>query len=89
MMAILIALGMFIGWTGIVSIVVPIYTPIAHTLQFVSIWFVMLAIVNFQISFLSPPFVFSTFFPKAIAPPEITTLDIDLGTVPFVGFQMR
>ncbi len=88
MMAILIVLGMFIDWIGIVFIIVPIYTPIANALGFDPIWFAMLVIVNLQISFLSPPFAYSIFYLKGIVPPEITTADIYRGVVPFVGLQI-
>ncbi len=88
MMAMLVVLGMFIDWIGMVFIIVPIYTPIANALGFDPIWFAMLVILNLQISFLSPPFAYSIFYLKGIAPPEITTADIYRGVVPFVGLQV-
>ena len=87
MMAVLIILGMFIDWIGIVFIVVPIFTPIATELGFDPIWFALLVMVNLQISFLTPPFAYSIFYLKGITPPEVQTTDIYRGVLPFVGLQ--
>lgn len=48
----------------------------------------MLVIVNLQMSFLTPPFAYSIFYLKGIAPPEITTHDIYKGVVPFILLQL-
>jgi len=88
MMAVLIILGMFIDWIGIVFIVVPIFTPIANELGFNPIWFALLVMVNLQISFLTPPFAYSIFYLKGITPPEVQTSDIYRGVLPFVGLQI-
>jgi len=87
-MALLIVLGMFIDWIGIVFIVVPLITPIAETLGFDPIWFAILVMVNLQISFLTPPFAYSIFYLKGITPPEVQTTDIYKGVIPFVGLQV-
>ena len=88
MMAVLVILGMFIDWIGIVFIVVPIFTPIANELGFNPIWFALLVMVNLQISFLTPPFAYSIFYLKGITPPEVQTSDIYRGVFPFVGLQI-
>jgi TRAP-type mannitol/chloroaromatic compound transport system permease large subunit len=51
-------------------------------------WFAMLVMINLQISFLSPPFAYSIFYLKGITPPEVTTLHIYRGVLPFVGLQL-
>jgi tripartite ATP-independent transporter DctM subunit len=88
MMAMLIVLGMFIDWIGIVFIVVPLFTPIANELGFDPIWFALLVMINLQISFLTPPFAYSIFYLKGITPPEVQTSDIYRGVFPFVGLQI-
>jgi len=88
MMVVLVILGMFIDWIGIVFIVVPIFTPIASELGFNPIWFALLVMVNLQISFLTPPFAYSIFYLKGITPPEVQTSDIYRGVLPFVGLQI-
>ena len=87
-MCLLILLGMFIDWIGIVFIVVPLITPIGEALGFDPIWFALLVMVNLQISFLTPPFAYSIFYLKGITPPEVKTTDIYKGVIPFVGLQI-
>ncbi len=88
MMGMLVVLGMFIDWIGIVFIVVPLFTPIANNLGFEPIWFALLVMINLQISFLTPPFAYSIFYLKGITPPEVQTTDIYRGVIPFVGLQV-
>ncbi len=87
-MLLLILLGMFIDWMGIIFIVVPLITPIAAELGFDPIWFAVLVMLNLQISFLTPPFAYSIFYLKGITPPDVKTTDIYRGVIPFVGLQI-
>ncbi len=87
-MLLLILLGMFIDWMGIIFIVVPLITPIAAELGFDPIWFAVLVMLNLQISFLTPPFAYSIFYLKGITPPGVKTTDIYRGVIPFVGLQI-
>lgn len=87
MMFIIFILGMLIDWIGILFITIPIFLPIATKLGFNPLWFVELIAVNLQMSFLTPPFAYSIFFVKGVAPPEVTTQDIYWGVVPFVALQ--
>jgi TRAP-type mannitol/chloroaromatic compound transport system permease large subunit len=88
MQLILIFLGCFIDWVGIVMLTVPIFGPIIRQLGFDPIWFGVLFAVNLQISFLSPPFGYALFYLKGVAPPEISTTDIWRGAAPFIGLQL-
>ncbi|UMZ72628.1 TRAP transporter large permease [Natranaerofaba carboxydovora] len=81
-------LGMFIDWIGVIMIAIPLFTPIAAELGYDPIWFAMMNIVLLQTSFLTPPFAYSIFYVKGIAPEGITTVDIYKGVVPFVGIQL-
>jgi TRAP-type mannitol/chloroaromatic compound transport system permease large subunit len=83
MMLILFFMGMFIDWMGIVLIVFPIFLPIAQSLGFDTFWFVMIMAIMLQDSFLTPPFGYSLFYLRGIAPPEVKTSDIYWGVVPF------
>ncbi|WP_028585283.1 TRAP transporter large permease [Desulfogranum mediterraneum] len=87
-MLLLVFCGMFIDWMGILFIIVPLITPIAAELGFDPVWFAVLVMVNLQISFLTPPFAYSIFYLKGIAPPEVETADIYRGVMPFVGLQV-
>jgi tripartite ATP-independent transporter DctM subunit len=87
MMLIIFFLGMLIDWIGILFITIPIFLPIATKLGFNPLWFVELIAVNLQMSFLTPPFAYSIFFVKGVAPPGVTTQDIYRGVIPFVALQ--
>lgn len=88
MMAVVFIMGMFIDWAAILLVVVPIFTPIAMDLDFNPLWFAMLICVNLQTSFLTPPFGYSLFYFKGVAPPEYTMGHIYKGILPFVAIQV-
>ena len=88
MQLVVLLLGMFIDWIGILFIVIPIFTPLALQFGFDPLWFAMVICVNLQISFLSPPFAYSMFYLKGIAPPEVTMVQIYKGVFPFIGLQI-
>jgi TRAP-type mannitol/chloroaromatic compound transport system permease large subunit len=51
-------------------------------------WFAILIAMNLQTSFLTPPFGFSLFYLKGVAPKGVTTRDIYRGVMPFIGIQI-
>ena len=51
------------------------------------LWFAILIAMNLQTSFLTPPFGFSLFYLKGVAPPEVRTVDIYRGVIPFILMQ--
>jgi tripartite ATP-independent transporter DctM subunit len=87
MMGIVFFLGMFIDWLGILLIVIPIFSPLAWELGFNQIWFAALICVNLQMAFLTPPFGYSLFYLRGIAPPEMTIVHIYKGVIPFIVLQ--
>ena len=100
MQAILFVLGMFLDWVGILLLTVPIFLPIMKTLAFgglfgvpgpaaadVALWYGVLFIVNMQMAFLSPPFGYSLFYLKSVAPPHITMAMVFRAAVPFLCLQ--
>jgi tripartite ATP-independent transporter DctM subunit len=88
MLAVVVVLGMFIDWIGILFIVIPIFTPIALELGFDPLWFALVICTNLQMSFLTPPFAYSMFYLKGIAPDEVTMGQIYKGVFPFIGLQI-
>jgi len=52
------------------------------------LWFGVVLAVNFQTSFLTPPFGFALFYLRGVAPPEVKTLEIYRGIIPFVVVQL-
>ena len=88
MMAVVFFMGMFIDWAAILLVVVPIFTPIAMDLEFNPLWFAMMICINLQTSFLTPPFGYSLFYFKGVAPPEYSMGDVYRGILPFVMIQV-
>jgi len=87
MMGCVFFLGMFIDWLGILLIILPIFIPIAQELGFDQLWFATLICMNLQMAFLTPPFGYSLFYLKGIAPDEMTIMHIYKGVVPFICLQ--
>ena len=87
MMGIVFFLGCFLDWLGILLIVTPIFIPVTMELGFNQLWFGTLICVNLQMAFLTPPFGYSLFYLKGIAPPEMNIYHIYKGVVPFVCLQ--
>ena len=100
MMALLVVLGMFLDWVGILLLAVPIFVPIIKTMTFdgvfglpgpgaddVAIWFGVLYVVNMQMSFLSPPFGYALFYIRGVAPPEISMATIFKSSLMFLLLQ--
>jgi len=87
MVAIMI-LGFFIDFVEIAFIIVPILAPVAEALGINMLWFAILIAMNLQTSFLTPPFGFSLFYLKGVAPSSIRTMDIYRGVIPFILIQV-
>ncbi|MDO6705436.1 TRAP transporter large permease subunit [Photobacterium sp. 1_MG-2023] len=87
-MLIILILGFFIDFVEICFIVVPILAPIADAMGINMLWFAILIAMNLQTSFLTPPFGFSLFYLKGVAPDGITTRDIYKGVMPFITIQV-
>jgi tripartite ATP-independent transporter DctM subunit len=100
MMIVLVILGMFLDWVGILLLTVPIFLPIMISLPFggvfglpgvapdqVGLWYGVIFMVNMQMAFLSPPFGYSLFYLKSVAPPQISMAMIFRAAMPFIGLQ--
>ena len=87
MMAVLIVLGMFMDWIGVLLLTMPIFVPVVVALGFDPIWFGVIFCMNMQISYMTPPFGPAAFYLKGVAPPEISLHDIFNSLWPFIGLQ--
>ena len=100
MMIILVVLGMFLDWVGILLLAVPIFIPLMKTLSFdgvfglpgvapeeAALWFGVVYMVNMQMSFISPPFGYALFYLKSVAPPGVTMAQIYRASLPFLMLQ--
>lgn len=98
MQVILVALGMFLDWVGILLLAVPIFVPVVKALGAQAfglgsetdlvLWFGVLYLVNMQMSFLSPPFGYALFYLRGVAPPQIPMSDIFKAALPFLFLQI-
>jgi len=78
-----IILGMFLDDTAMLVIVAPLYIPLVKALGFDLIWFGILYTITCQIAYIVPPFGYNLFLMRAMAPPEITIVDIYRSIIPF------
>ena len=87
-MALMFILGFILDTFEIIFVIVPITAPVLLGMGLDPIWFGVMVGVNLQTSFLTPPFGFSLFYLRGVAPPSITTGMIYRGIVPFVALQV-
>jgi len=88
LMLLIFVLGFFLEWIEISYIAVPLFLPVFVSQGVDLVWLAMLICVNLQTSFLTPPFGWALFFLKGVAPPEVSTRQIYLGVIPFIGMQV-
>jgi TRAP-type mannitol/chloroaromatic compound transport system permease large subunit len=81
-------LAFFLDFFEIVFIIVPLLVPAAAALDINLVWFGVLLCVNMQTSFMHPPFGFALFYLRGIAPPEVKSRDIYLGSIPWIVLQV-
>jgi TRAP-type mannitol/chloroaromatic compound transport system permease large subunit len=98
---IIFVLACFLDYFEIAFIMVPLLMPVAQSLGIDLVWFGIIISVNLQTSFLTPPFGFSLFFLRSIAPANswldkvtgkkiagIKTAEIYRGAIPFIIIQI-
>lgn len=79
-----IIMGMFLDDTAMLVIVAPLYIPLIKVLGFNPIWYGVLYTITCQIAYMTPPFGYNLFLMKAMAPKDITLIDIYSSIIPFV-----
>jgi len=93
-MVVMFLLGFILDFLEIVLIVVPIVAPILLTMEIAPglpispVWLGVMMAINIQTSFLTPPFGFSLFYLRGVAPSSITTMQIYRGVAPFIIIQL-
>ena len=79
-----IFMGMFLDDTAMLVIVAPLYVPLIIALGFDPIWYGVLYTITCQIAYMTPPFGYNLFLMRAMAPKEISLVDIYRSIIPFV-----
>lgn len=79
-----IVMGTFLDDTAMLIIVAPLYIPLVIALGFNPIWYGILYVITCQIAYITPPFGYNLFLMRAMAPKEVTLIDIYKSIIPFV-----
>jgi tripartite ATP-independent transporter DctM subunit len=87
-MVVIFLLGFILDFIEITFVVVPIVGPILLAMGVDPIWLGIMIALNLQTSFLTPPFGFSLFYLRGVAPPSVSTADIYRGVAPYIGLQL-
>ncbi len=87
-LAVMFVLGFILDTFEIIFIVIPITAPILLAMDVDPLWLGVMVGVNLQTSFMTPPFGFSLFYLRGVAPASVTTGQIYRGVVPFVVLQL-
>lgn len=83
-------LGINLEFLEISFIVMPLFVPAMAQLGFTNeqvVWFAVMMAINLNMAFISPPVGFSLFYLQSVAPPEVETIDIHKGAIPFMFLQ--
>ncbi len=81
-------MGTFLDDTAMLVIVAPLYVPLVKVLGFDLIWYGVLYTITCQIAYMTPPFGYNLFLMRAMAPPEVSLIDIYRSIIPFVGVML-
>ena len=76
-------MGCVMDWVGMIFILVPIFTPIVKAIGIDPLYFAMLFCVTLQVSNMTPPFAYSVFYLKGIAPPDVSIMNMYIGSIPY------
>lgn len=94
-------LAFFLDYFELAFIIIPLLAPVAEALGIDLIWFGVMLAINMQTSFMHPPFGFSLFYLRSVAPSRpykdrvtgatiqpVTSGQIYMGALPFLGIQL-
>ncbi|MFL2839950.1 MAG: TRAP transporter large permease subunit [Pseudohongiellaceae bacterium] len=87
-MLVIFLLGFILDFIEITFMVVPLVGPVLLGMGLDPVWLGVMIAINLQTSFLTPPFGFSLFYLRSVAPAEVVTGDIYRGVIPFVILQL-
>ncbi len=85
MFGVLLVLGMFMDQVSMMLITVPIFFPLAQTLQFDLVWFGLVMLLALEISLTTPPFGLLLFVMMGVAPQGTTLWQVAMAAAPYIG----
>ncbi|MFN4158760.1 MAG: TRAP transporter large permease subunit [Gemmobacter sp.] len=83
-----ILMGTFLDDTAMLVIVAPLYVPLVRALEFDLVWYGVLYTITCQIAYMTPPFGYNLFLMRAMAPKEVSLMDIYRSIIPFVAVMV-
>ena len=81
-------LGFFLDYIEIIFVIIPLVGPSLIANGADPLWLGILISLNLQTSFLTPPFGFSLFFLRGVAPDHIKTINMYKGVIPYIFIQI-
>ncbi|MEB2847871.1 TRAP transporter large permease subunit [Rhizobiales bacterium RZME27] len=94
-------LAFFLDYFELAFIIIPLLAPVADALGIDLIWFGVMLAINMQTSFMHPPFGFSLFYLRSVAPTRaykdritgatiqpVTSGQIYMGSLPYLAIQL-
>jgi tripartite ATP-independent transporter DctM subunit len=94
-------LAFFLDYFELAFIIIPLLAPVAEALGIDLIWFGVMLAINMQTSFMHPPFGFSLFYLRSVAPARayrdkvtgetiqpVTSGQIYMGALPYLAIQL-
>ncbi len=88
MMGIVLFLGSFMDVVAIMMITLPIFIPVVKSLEYNTVWFCVLFLLNLEMAMTTPPFGMSLFVMKGVAPEDTKMMDIYTAGLPFLGLDL-
>jgi tripartite ATP-independent transporter DctM subunit len=85
MMVIYLVMGCFIDPAGMLTLTIPFFLPVLVAANVDLVWFGILATVNSELGYCTPPFGFNLFVLKGVAPPDVSMENIIKGVLPFLS----
>ena len=84
MALILLVLGMFMDQVSMMLITLPIFVPLALSLQFDMVWWGLIMLLMLEVSFTTPPFGLLLFVMHGVSPPGTTLPEVARAALPYI-----
>jgi len=84
MALILLVLGMFMDQVSMMLITLPLFVPLALSLEFDMIWWGLIMLLMLEVSFTTPPFGLLLFVMHGVSPPGTTLPEVAKAALPYI-----
>ncbi|TFZ04559.1 TRAP transporter large permease [Ramlibacter rhizophilus] len=82
---VVLVLGMFMDQVSMMLVTLPIFLPLATSLQMDLVWFCLILLLLFEVGFTTPPFGLLLFIMLGIAPPGTSLRTVAMAALPYIG----